>query len=154
MYRRAARFLLNVSLLASAVGVVVTGLVSDQLDLNSFVIHSRIGYVMAVLAAVHVGLHWRYFARLRPTAHRLGGGVAQVTAPSSRAPDSIAAITHESQEGIGPAADPSDGGDRDLYPATAHQHVLPRRAALVSVEPPRRLCRRLDRSLRAVTQPV
>ena len=57
----------------------------------------------------------------------------KTTAPSSRAPDSIAAITHGSQEGIGPAADPSDGGDRDLYPATAHQHVLPRRAALVSV---------------------
>ncbi|MCP4963303.1 MAG: hypothetical protein GY925_29045, partial [Actinomycetia bacterium] len=64
MYRRVARLLVDVTLLASTVGVVVTGLVVDQLDLHQLVIHSQFGYVMGVAAAVHVGLNWRYLARL------------------------------------------------------------------------------------------
>ncbi len=133
MYRRAASLVLNVSLLASLVGVVVTGLVSDQLDLHQFVIHSQLGYVMAVLAAVHVGLHWRYFARRRLSARRRRGSVARVPTTSSQAADSNTVITDEGHAGTEVTADPNDSGDRNLNPATAHRRGLPRRAALISV---------------------
>jgi len=111
VYRRAAKFVLNVGLLVSLVGVTVTGLVSDQLDLNQFVIHSQLGYVMGVLAAVHVALHWRYFFHPRMTARgrrRDAGGVAAPTSPNDR-------------------------GDRDLTSTAAHRRGLPRRTALISV---------------------
>lgn len=133
MYRKAARLILDVSLLASLVGVVVTGLVIDQLDLHQFVIHSQLGYVMAVAAAVHVGLNWRYLAGLIGIPRPRRGSVVRAPAPSSPPTDSNTAINHESQESTEASADPSDGTDPELNPATAQPRGLPRRAALISV---------------------
>jgi hypothetical protein len=63
MKRRAIRhdlsFLVSAGLLVVATFAAVTGWVSDLLDLNDFVYHSYAGYSMAVLALLHVYLHWR-----------------------------------------------------------------------------------------------
>ncbi|MGZ4608689.1 MAG: DUF4405 domain-containing protein, partial [Actinomycetes bacterium] len=60
MQRRWARYVLDVALLLAAVVVLLTGLLVDQLDLHQFTPHRWAGYVVAVLIAVHVGLHWRW----------------------------------------------------------------------------------------------
>ena len=133
MYRRAARVVVDVILLASLVGVVVTGFVMDQLDLHQFVMHRQLGYVMAVAAAVHVGLNWRYlahaFGAARPHRHSIAG----VPAPSSPPPDSSTAIIEEGQQPVEAIEASSDGGDRELDPASARHRTLRRRAALISV---------------------
>ena len=67
MHRRRVRYILDVLLLAAAVVVILTGLLVDQLDLNEFTPHRWAGYVAAVLIAVHVGLHWRWFIPSRCT---------------------------------------------------------------------------------------
>ena len=67
MQRRRVRYILNVLLLAAAVVVILTGLLVDQLDLNEFTPHRWAGYAVAVLIAVHVGLHWRWFLPSRRT---------------------------------------------------------------------------------------
>ena len=132
MYRRAARLVLDLSLLASLVGVVVTGLVIDQLDVHQFLIHSQLGYVMAVLAAVHVGLNRRHLAHLLGTARLRPGSVARVASLSSPAADSTTPITDQGREGIESVADPNDDGDPELDPATAQRRGLTRRAVLAS----------------------
>ena len=133
MYRRAARLVLDVSLLASLVGVVVTGLVIDQLDLRQFVIHSQLGYVMAVAAAVHVGFNWRSLARVLRSARPRRRSIAPVAAPSSEPSDSSTAISGDGEEDTEAIADPNDSGDPRFNPVTAQQPSLPRRAALISV---------------------
>ena len=67
MHRRRVRYILDVLLLAAAVVVILTGLLVDQLDLNEFTPHRWAGYVVAVLIAIHVGLHWRWFLPSRRT---------------------------------------------------------------------------------------
>lgn len=62
MYHRRIRYVLDVVLLVAAGVVFLTGLLVDQLDLNEFAPHRWAGYVVAVLIAVHVGLHWRWLA--------------------------------------------------------------------------------------------
>ncbi len=133
MYRSAARLVVDVILLASLVGVVVTGVVIDQLDLHEFVIHSQLGYLMAVAAAVHVGLNWRYLPRLRGMARQRRGLVDHLAVPSSQTADSDKTIPDEDEEGIGAAADPHEGGELEIRPSAARQQRLPRRAALISV---------------------
>lgn len=61
MARRRVRYILNGLLLAAALVVVVTGFLVDRFDLNQFTPHRWAGYVVAVLMAIHVGLHWRWF---------------------------------------------------------------------------------------------
>ncbi len=61
MSRRRVRYILNGLLLAAAVVVILTGFVVDRLDLNQFTPHRWAGYAVAVLIAIHVGLHWRWF---------------------------------------------------------------------------------------------
>jgi SagB-type dehydrogenase family enzyme len=60
MHRRCVRYVLDVVLLIAAFVVFLTGLLVDQLDLNGFAPHRWAGYVVAVLIAIHVGLHWRW----------------------------------------------------------------------------------------------
>ncbi len=59
--RRDLSFLVSAGLLVVASTAAVTGWVSDLWDLNDFVYHTYAGYTMAVLALVHVFLHWRQF---------------------------------------------------------------------------------------------
>ena len=68
MSRRRGRYILNALLLAAAIVVTLTGLLVDQLDLNDFTPHRWAGYAVAVLIAVHVGLHWRWFLPARRVA--------------------------------------------------------------------------------------
>ncbi len=61
MSRRRVRYILNGLLLIAAVMVILTGFLVDRLDLNQFTPHRWAGYVVALLIAIHVGLHWRWF---------------------------------------------------------------------------------------------
>jgi len=61
MHRRGVSRILDALLLAASLAVIVTGLLVDQLDLNEFTPHRWAGYVVALLIAVHVGRHWRWF---------------------------------------------------------------------------------------------
>ena len=70
MSGRRGRYLLNALLLAAAIVVTLTGLLVDQLDLNDFTPHRWAGYAVAVLIAVHVGLHWRWFLPSRRVARQ------------------------------------------------------------------------------------
>ena len=133
MYRRAARLVLDVSLLASLVGVVVTGLVIDQLDLHQIAVHSQLGYVMAVVAAIHVGSNWRSLARLLGVHRLRRSDVDRAAARSSLAADSSTAITDEGQRSIEAIADGNDGSGPGLELATARRRGVSRRAALLSV---------------------
>ncbi|MDA8236386.1 MAG: SagB/ThcOx family dehydrogenase [Chloroflexi bacterium] len=58
MGRREIGLVSSTLLLPAALFLAVTGLVSDALDLNEFVLHKYVGYTAAVLALVHVGAHW------------------------------------------------------------------------------------------------
>ena len=61
MLGRRARYVLDILLLVTAVVVILTGLYVDRLDLHDFAPHRWAGYVVAVLIAIHAGLHWRWF---------------------------------------------------------------------------------------------
>jgi SagB-type dehydrogenase family enzyme len=52
--------------------VLLTGLLVDRLDLHEFAPHRWAGYVVAVLIAVHVGMHWRWFLPLRSGGRERG----------------------------------------------------------------------------------
>jgi SagB-type dehydrogenase family enzyme len=73
MHRRGTRYVLDVLLLAAAVVVITTGFLVDQLDLNQFTPHRWAGYVAAVLIALHVVVHWRWFLPERWTERRRHG---------------------------------------------------------------------------------
>ena len=59
VFRHDASFLVSVGLLVFATAAAITGWVSDLWDLNDFIYHRYAGYAAAVLAGVHVCLHWR-----------------------------------------------------------------------------------------------
>ena len=73
MSRRRVRYILNGLLLAAAVAVILTGFLVDRLDLNQFTPHRWAGYAVAVLIAIHVGLHWRWFLPSRWSDHQRVG---------------------------------------------------------------------------------
>jgi SagB-type dehydrogenase family enzyme len=79
MHSRRVRYVLNVLLLVAAVVALLSGIVVDQLDLNDFAPHRWGGYVLAVLAVIHVGLRWRWFLPTR-------GGPRQRTQPAPALP--------------------------------------------------------------------
>lgn len=58
MGRREIGLVSSTLLLPTALFLAVTGLVSDALDLNEFVLHKYAGYTAVILALVHVGAHW------------------------------------------------------------------------------------------------
>jgi SagB-type dehydrogenase family enzyme len=71
--RNDASFLVSVGLLFTVAVAAITGWVSDLWDLNDFYYHRYAGYAMAILALVHVILHWRLmvgYARWRTGKHR------------------------------------------------------------------------------------
>lgn len=81
--RRRVRWVLNALLLLAVVGTIATGIFTDRLDLNQFVLHARLGYAMAVLIAIHVALHWRAFkwpGSQRETSASSAGGVESLEA--------------------------------------------------------------------------
>jgi SagB-type dehydrogenase family enzyme len=84
MHSRRVRYLLDVLLLVGAILAMLTGLLVDQLDLNDFAPHRWTGYVLAVLIAIHVGLHWRWFL---PAAGRGRQRRERVPTVPSGAPD-------------------------------------------------------------------
>lgn len=69
MHRGTLNRAVNLLLLVSVVFVTGTGWLVDRLDLNEFRLHPRAGYVMSVLVAVHVGLHWRSLIGRRQHPH-------------------------------------------------------------------------------------
>ena len=84
MQRMWARYVLDVALLVAAVVVLLTGLLVDQLDLHQFTPHRWAGYVVAVLIAVHVGLHWRWLVPFGSSDRRRS--LASVGAPPDAPP--------------------------------------------------------------------
>jgi len=56
--RHDVSYLVSAGLLMVATVTATTGLVSDLWDLNEFVYHKYAGYTTAVLALIHVYLHW------------------------------------------------------------------------------------------------
>jgi SagB-type dehydrogenase family enzyme len=86
MDRRRGRYILDMLLLVAGVVVILTGLLVDQLDLNEFTPHRWAGYVVAVLIAVHVGLHWRWFLPSRRLNRRFREpGTSVLIASAARA---------------------------------------------------------------------
>lgn len=85
MNRRGSRYVINILLLIAAVVVSLTGLLVDQLDLNDFAPHRWAGYAVAVLIAIHVGLHWRWFLPSRNSRgqHRGPGAGGSLPDPTS-----------------------------------------------------------------------
>lgn len=96
MSRHTIRSLIDLALLAALAGVVGTGVVMDQLDLRGLRLHGQLGYVMAVLAAVHLGFNWR------PLVHFVTGPVRRRPARGGRTriEGSPSAGTAASVEGV------------------------------------------------------
>jgi SagB-type dehydrogenase family enzyme len=121
MHSRRVRYVLNVLLLMAAVVALLSGIVVDQLDLNDFAPHRWGGYVLAVLAVIHVGLRWRWFLPTRGVPRQRSqpapappidtpAGIAERTAATHRAPVPAPAGTH----------DPAGGTEADTSRPTAH----------------------------------
>lgn len=64
MNRRPTRYLVDLLLLVSLVVVGGTGFVVDRLELHDFGLHRWAGYALALLAAVHLAMHWRFLVPL------------------------------------------------------------------------------------------
>jgi SagB-type dehydrogenase family enzyme len=136
MHRRRGRYILDVLLLVAAVLVILTGLLVDQLDLNEFTPHRWAGYVVAVLIAVHVGLHWRWFLPSRRTdrqRRRPGTSVPIDSAAQSGEPeDPPLSADPEASAAAGTAG--GGGGDGTACAADGEQRSHPtRRAAITAV---------------------
>lgn len=61
--RRDAGYLVSAVLLVVTVVAVATGVVADVWDLHDFIYHRWAGYTLAVVALVHVLLHWNRLVR-------------------------------------------------------------------------------------------
>jgi len=110
---RLLHWVLEVSLLVSAGGTVITGVFADRLGLHDLGVHRRLGYVMAGLALAHVVLHRR--ALRPPWLGRPGTPRGAVRGPSDR-------------------ADPSGSGrsSTGATGAPVDRSLVSRRAALLS----------------------
>ncbi len=132
MSRRRVRYILNGLLLVAAVVVILTGFLVDRLDLNQFTPHRWAGYAVAVLIAIHVGLHWRWFLPSRwASSQRVGtthtseseGPPARPAAAAAGASlTSAGELTH----GSAPDGATSRAGDTP-DPAPDARHPQPRR---------------------------
>jgi len=125
MHSRRVRYVLNVLLLMAAIVALLSGIVVDQLDLNDFAPHRWGGYVLAVLAVIHVGLRWRWFLPTR-------GGLRQGTQPVPAAPiDTRAGTTDRTGASpLGPVAAPAGthvaaGGDEGEGTSRTAAHDVP-----------------------------
>lgn len=135
MHRRSAKYALDVLLLAAAVIVVLTGLLVDQLDLNDFTPHRWAGYVVAVLMAIHVGLHWRWLVRFGSKGQQRGEG-SRAVAPGVASASSDQVHLPVVDEHVDAAAGPDDGAYRGRPESAAlgsGRFRLSRRAALTAV---------------------
>ena len=136
MQRRRGMYILDVLLLVAAVVVILTGLVVDQLDLNEFTPHRWAGYVVAVLIAVHVGLHWRWFLPSRRTdrqRRRPGTSVPIDSAAQSGEPEDPPLLADpEASAAAGTAG--GGGGGGTAFAADGEERSHPtRRAAITAV---------------------
>ena len=136
MSRRRGRYILNALLLAAAIVVTLTGLLVDQLDLNDFTPHRWAGYAVAVLIAVHVGLHWRWFL---PTRRVAGQGreprpaVPVETAAQAAEPANPPLVDGPGASAVASAAE-AGGGDGAGFAAQGGRRSRPtRRAAITAV---------------------
>ena len=97
MSTRTVRYVLNSLLLVALVVALGSGLVVDRLDLHGFSPHRWAGYALAVLGAVHVARHWRWFlpGRSAPATRTATGELsdAQPTVPEPAAPEPVARPT-------------------------------------------------------------
>ena len=87
---RRTRYIMNLVLLLVAVVAAASGLLVDQLDLNDFALHRWAGYAVALLMAIHVGLHWRFFLPQRPRDPAPPESRADVSTPAAEpSPQSV-----------------------------------------------------------------
>jgi SagB-type dehydrogenase family enzyme len=89
MTRRDLEILISISILVLGPVTAITGLASDLWGLHDFFYHKYTGYVAAVLALVHVYLHWSRlvaYVRRRLSRH-LDVGASPVQVPARPAPE-------------------------------------------------------------------
>ena len=136
MHRRRGMYILDVLLLVAAVVVILTGLLVDQLDLNEFTPHRWAGYVVAVLIAVHVGLHWRWFLPSRRTdrqRRRPGTSVPIDSAAQSAEPENPPLVADpEASAAAGTAGGGGGGGTACAADGEGRSRPT-RRAAITAV---------------------
>ena len=135
MHSRRGRYILDMLLLVAAVVVVLTGLLVDQLDLNEFTPHRWAGYVVAVLIAVHVGLHWRWFLPSRRTdrqRRRPGTSEPIDSAPQSREPEDPPLLADPEASAAAGTAGGGGGGGTAWADGEERSHPT-RRAAITAV---------------------
>lgn len=139
MSGRRVRYILNGLLLVAAVVVTLTGFFVDRLDLNQFTPHRWAGYAVAVLIAIHVGLHWRWFLPSRWSGSQRAGA-SQAPAPQGppALPATAAALTSAGERTHGSVRDgaTSQAGDKPgPAPDVRHQHPRrpSRRTALAAI---------------------
>jgi SagB-type dehydrogenase family enzyme len=126
MGRREIGLVSSTLLLPATMFVAVTGLLSDALDLNEFVLHKYVGYTAAVLALVHVAAHWpslvtfwtgrggrRARAGTATTAPAAGPAPAAETAPAA-GPAPTAFPAPGTAPGTGPASDAMGSSPRGI----------------------------------------
>ena len=136
MSRRRGRYILNALLLATAIVVTLTGLLVDQLDLNDFTPHRWAGYAVAVLIAVHVGLHWRWFLPARRVA---GQGreprpaVPVETATRAAEPANPPLVDRPAASAVASAAEAGGGGGAGFAAQGGRRSSPTRRAAITAV---------------------
>jgi SagB-type dehydrogenase family enzyme len=130
MDRRRGRYILDALLLVSAVVVILTGLLVDQLDLNEFTPHRWAGYVVAVLIAVHVGLHWRWFLPSRRLDRRLSGSGTSVSIASAERAAEPENPPHVDEPGAGGAG--GGGLGTTASAADGHGRSHPTRRAAIT----------------------
>lgn len=118
-------YLISAILIIVATITAATGLASDVWDLNDFIFHKYGGYVLAVLALIHVCLHWgrlvaysRWHLSGRPRVRRYSAPRARRGVKSSQKSRGT------EENGAGKASDASGEGSwprisrRDLFPLT------------------------------------
>jgi SagB-type dehydrogenase family enzyme len=84
--------------------VLLTGLLVDQLDLHEFAPHRLAGYVLAVLIAVHVGMHWRWLLPLGSRGRKRRVSGSAVPPPLAPAVATTSSDRGASPESLTPAA--------------------------------------------------
>jgi SagB-type dehydrogenase family enzyme len=127
MQRWGLRYLLNIALLVAVVVVLLTGLLTDQLDLHEFAPHRWAGYAVAALVALHLGLRWRWLVPINRPKPRPRDGAAGPAPPgtSGAQPSRRVALAAFGAGAAGVAAgwfgkagvsaDPYGGGDVGLF---------------------------------------
>ena len=110
--------------------MAVTGLASDALDLNEFILHKYAGYAATVVALVHVSAHWPSLVAFWTGrgGHRSRAGIATAAPAAEIAPAADIAPA----PGASPAPGPTPSTEPAWAAGTSSPRGIPRRAVLAA----------------------